>query len=113
MNTMGRLLLWTGLLAVPALASAATSHVHLLCEAVYQPARSTWARTVDITYDDQRVREVTIDGVPVYTFAVRGTRILTSQDNERIQIDTADESWTSDFRGLAQGQGRCERIRND
>ena len=32
-------------------------------------------------------------------------------DIERIQIDTAAQTWHSDFRGLAQSQGRCERVR--
>ena len=81
----------------------------LVCEAVYLPARTSWARTVVIGYDEQRVRSVQIDGVPVYTFAVRETVILTALDNERIQIDTASQTWTSDFRGLATAQGRCER----
>ena len=53
-----------------------------------------------------------IDGVPVYTFNVQGTVILTALDNERIQIDTAAQTWTSDFRGLASAQGRCERARS-
>jgi hypothetical protein len=89
-------------------ASPAGNTVTLVCEAVYLPARTTWPRTVTIGYDQRRVRSVAIDGVPVYTFAVRDTLILTSQDNERIQIDTAAQSWRSDFRGLAQGAGRCE-----
>ena len=87
----------------------AVSTATLLCEAVYQPARTAWSRRVDIGYDQKRVRSVHIDGVPVYTFTVSGTWILTALDNERIQIDTATQSWTSDFRGLATAQGRCER----
>ncbi|MGE0099960.1 MAG: hypothetical protein AB7S86_16595 [Hydrogenophaga sp.] len=83
--------------------------VALSCEAVYLPARTTWTRLVTIDYDQQRVRSVQIDGVPVYTFNVRDTVILTSTDNERIQIDTATQVWTSDFRGAATSQGRCER----
>ena len=86
-----------------------TEQVVLVCEAAYLPARTVWTRTVAIAYDQQRVRSVLIDGVPVYTFAVRNTEILTSLDNERIQIDTATQSWTSDFRGLASSQGHCER----
>ena len=89
----------------------ATSQVVLVCEAAYLPARSVWTRTVAIAYDQKRVRSVLIDGVPVYTFAVRGTVILTALDNERIQIDTAAQTWTSDFRGLASANGRCERGR--
>ena len=83
--------------------------VTLVCEAAYQPARTTWTRTVRIGYDKKRVRSVLIDGVPVYTFSVQDTVILTAVDNERIQIDTATQTWTSDFRGQATAQGRCER----
>lgn len=90
----------------------ATSQVVLVCEAAYLPARTVWSRTVTIAYDQKRVRSVAIDGVPVYTFAIRGTVILTSLDNERIQIDTAEQTWTSDFRGVASAQGRCERGRS-
>ncbi|MDP2163378.1 MAG: hypothetical protein Q8K21_04020 [Hydrogenophaga sp.] len=90
-------------------AQPAPASTTLVCEAVYLPARTTWTRTVAIGYDQQRVRSVQIDGVPVYTFAVRETVILTALDNERIQIDTARQTWTSDFRGLATAQGRCER----
>lgn len=86
-----------------------SQEVSLSCEAVYLPARTTWTRLVSIGYDQQRVRTVKIDGVPVYTFNVRDTVILTSTDNERIQIDTAAQTWSSDFRGAATSQGRCER----
>lgn len=85
------------------------SEVTLVCEAAYQPARTTWTRTVRIGYDKKRVRAVHIDGVPVYAFTVQETVILTAIDNERIQIDTAAQTWTSDFRGQATAQGRCER----
>lgn len=88
-----------------------TQRVGLVCEAVYLPARTPWLRGVEIAYDQQRVRSVHIDGIPVYTFTVQGTLILTALDNERIQIDTATLTWTSDFRGLATAQGRCERAR--
>ena len=86
-----------------------TDRVLLVCEAAYLPARSVWKRTVEIVYDQKRVQSVAIDGVPVYAFSVRGTLILTSMDNERIQIDTDTQTWTSDFRGLATSQGHCER----
>lgn len=96
-------------LSVAAWAQAPAGQVELVCEAVYQPARTTWVRRVAIDYDAQRVKAVRIDGVPVYSFAIAGTVILTSLDNERVQIDTAAQTWTSDFRGLASAQGRCER----
>jgi hypothetical protein len=85
------------------------SRTTLVCDAVYLPARTPWTRTVRIDFDAQRVRAVHIDGVPVYSFAVHDTVIWTALDNERIQIDTAAPSWTSDFRGAATAQGRCER----
>lgn len=88
-----------------------TGEVVLECEAAYLPTRTVWMRTVAIGYDQSRVRSVLIDGVPVYTFAIQGTVILTALDNERIQIDTASQTWTSDFRGLATGRGHCERGR--
>lgn len=104
------LLAWPAQASKPPARSAGLSSVTLLCEAAYLPARSTWVRQVDIGYDQQRVRSVHIDGVPVYTFSIRGTTILTALDNERIQVDTAAMAWTSDFRGLATSQGRCERV---
>lgn len=87
----------------------AAAEVTLVCEAVYLPARTTWTRTVAIGYDRKRVNTVKIDGVPVYSFSVDGTVIFTAIDNERIQIDTAAHTWTSDFRGQATAQGRCAR----
>jgi hypothetical protein len=105
-----RALVWALLAAVSGSVVAAPQRVTLVCDAVYLPARSSWTRTVDIAYDNQRVRSVEIDGVAVYTFAIAGTLILTSQDNERIRIDTAAQTWSSDFRGLATAEGRCERV---
>lgn len=89
-------------------AQAAPAHTDWQCEVVYQPARTVWARTVRLTYDERRLLAVAIDGLPVHTFTVYGTWILTSQDNERVQIDAETRTWQSDFRGQAQGQGRCE-----
>jgi hypothetical protein len=105
-----RTLVWALLAAAGAPVAAAPQRLTLVCEAIYLPARSPWTRTVDIAYDNQRVRTVQIDGVAVYTFAIAGTLILTSQDNERIRIDTAAQTWSSDFRGLATAEGRCERV---
>jgi len=95
----------------PSAASAVqprTGKTAMLCEAVYMPAQTVWPRTVAIEYDQRRIKAVIIDGVKVYTFNVRDTWILTSMDNERIQINTATLAWTSDFRGLATAQGRCD-----
>ena len=101
----GLLAAWAG----TASAQPTKGQVALVCEAVYLPARTTWVRRVAIEYNEQRVKAVRIDGVTVYSFAIAGTVILTSLDNERVQIDTAAQTWTSDFRGLASAQGRCER----
>ena len=79
------------------------------CEVVYLPARSTWVRSLTLRVEGQRITELRIDAQPVHTFAVEGTLLLTSMDNERIAIDVAAGGWTSDFRGLATGRGRCER----
>lgn len=108
----GTLACLAGLLPLSVQAQPVASKVVLVCEAVYLPARSVWVRTVGIEYDQKRVLSVEIDGVPVYSFNVRDTLILTAMDNERIQIDTATQNWTSDFRGLATSQGRCERARS-
>ncbi|MGI9216740.1 MAG: hypothetical protein ACR2JA_07035 [Hydrogenophaga sp.] len=111
MGLRGLLLAALGLslCSVAAAAPPKPSHVDLLCDAVYLPARSGWARTVRITFDDRRVQAVAIDGLLVYSFNVQGTTVLTALDNERIQIDTAELTWRSDFRGQATSQGRCER----
>jgi hypothetical protein len=108
----GALAAFVGVLPLSAQAQPEAGKVVLVCEAVYLPARSVWVRTVSIEYDQKRVLSVAIDGVPVYSFNVRDTLILTALDNERIQIDTATQSWTSDFRGMASSQGRCERARS-
>jgi hypothetical protein len=92
-------------------AQPSTGQAALLCEAVYMPAQTVWPRTVTIEYDQRRIKAVSIDGVKVYTFNVRDTWILTSMDNERIQINTATLAWTSDFRGLASAQGRCDWLK--
>lgn len=82
----------------------------LRCEAVYMPARSTWVREVELVGKAGILAEVRIDGQAVYTFSLRDTTVLTSQDNERIQIDFGERTWRSDFRGLSSAQGRCELI---
>ena len=83
--------------------------VQLLCEAVYLPGHNSWQRTVELEHNQRRLTVVRVEGLPVYTFNVQGTVIITAVDNERIQIDVAQQTWRSDFRGLAQSQGRCER----
>ena len=80
-----------------------------ICDAFYLPARSIWQRTVDVESDISGVRAVQVDGVPVYSFNIEGKTILTAVDGERIQLDTDTQTWTSDLRGLASAQGRCER----
>lgn len=80
------------------------------CNAFYLPARSIWQRTVGVEFDASGVHAVQIDGVPVYTFTVQGTTLLTAVDAERVQFDTALQAWTSDLRGIVSSQGRCERL---
>lgn len=53
------------------------------------------------------MRRQALDGVLVYRFALNGPVVLTSLDNERIQLDLSQPAWRSDFRGLADGQGLC------
>jgi hypothetical protein len=101
--------------ALPAAWAAAPSNPSpertlLRCEPVYMPARSTWVREVELVGKGGRLSEVRIDGLAVNSFAVRDTTVLTSQDNERIQIDFSERTWSSDFRGLASGQGRCDPV---
>jgi hypothetical protein len=79
------------------------------CQAFYLPARSIWKRTVAIDYGTEEIRSVVIDGVPVYTFNVVDSSVLTAIDGERIQFDAIAQTWTSDLRGLVSSQGRCER----
>lgn len=86
---------------------ADSADTHLRCEVVYLPERSTWVRDVTLTHSGKRLRTVAIDGVAVYSFALSGPVVLTSLDNERIQLDLSQPAWTSDFRGLASGQGIC------
>lgn len=92
--------------AAPAWATPPASQT-LVCDVAYLPSRANWVRTVTLVYDQRRVQRVAVDGVAVHSFAVSGTVVLTSQDNERIQIDVAQRRWSSDFRGLASGQGNC------
>jgi hypothetical protein len=80
-----------------------------VCDVAYVPSRANWVRTVEVVFDNKRLQRVSVDGVAVHSFAVDGTVILTSQDNERIRLDVAQGGWESDFRGLASGQGRCEK----
>jgi hypothetical protein len=86
-----------------------THHQTWVCDVAYLPSRANWVRTVEVAFDDKRLQRVSVDGVAVHSFAVNGTVILTSQDNERIRLNVAQGGWESDFRGLASGQGRCEK----
>jgi hypothetical protein len=88
---------------------AQSGTVNWTCQAFYLPARSIWKRMVAIEYDADGVRSVAIDGVPVYTYSLLDTSVLTAIDGERIQFDAAAQTWTSDLRGVVSSQGRCER----
>lgn len=91
----------------PASTSADT---RLRCEVAYLPAQQVWVRKVVLTHSGKRLRTVAIDGVAVYSFALSGPVVLTSLDNERIQLDVSQPAWTSDFRGLASGRGVCALV---
>jgi hypothetical protein len=97
------------LLLLPPSWAQAEQTANYLCEPVYQPARSVWVRGVALVHDGKTITEVRIDGVPVYSFNVHGSRVLTALDNERIAFDAAQLSWQSDWRGVMQSSGRCER----
>lgn len=91
-------------------AVSASERTVLRCEPVYLPSRAVWPREVELLGKAGRLAEVRIDGLPVYSFAVDGTLIMTSLDNERIQIDFEDRTWRSDFRGQATSQGLCDLV---
>ncbi len=96
--------------AIAAQQSASTvpnTVTRLTCNAFYLPARNLWQRTVAVEYDGEVVRSVQIDDVPVYTFTVSGSSLLTGVDGERIQFDVAAMTWTSDLRGLVTSTGQC------
>jgi hypothetical protein len=87
---------------------AAPQTLTLSCAVAYMPARSTWVRQVQIEVDDKTVQAVRIDGLVPYSFSIYPDGLITAIDNERIQIDLRQSRWSSDFRGLATGQGRCD-----
>lgn len=89
--------------------SALSGTVTWICQAFYLPARSIWKRTVAIDYDAEGIRTVAIDGVPVYSFIVIDSSVLTGIDGERIQFNATAQTWTSDLRGMVSSRGRCER----
>lgn len=90
--------------------SATTSTVVLSCAVAYTPQRSTWVREVRIDWDKKAIRRLRIDGLEPYGFSLVPNGLMTAIDNERIQLDLKAQAWTSDFRGLAAGQGRCETV---
>lgn len=104
--TAGMWVLW-GAPVVAATHSAPPLETRLVCDVVYLPTRASWVREVVLSHSGKRLKTVSIDGVQVHTFALNGSWVLTALDNERIQIDLSQPAWTSDFRGLAQGQGHC------
>lgn len=101
---------WLGPLShAKAPAKPTAERLSMLCSVFYTPARSIWRREVVFEHDARRVLALRIDGQTPYTFAIHGQILTTALDNERIQIDVAQGLWRSDFRGLATGQGSCER----
>jgi hypothetical protein len=101
---------WAALLTPLTPVWAAPSSVVLSCSVAYLPQRSTWVREVRIDWDKKAIRRLRIDGLEPYGFSLIPNGLMTAIDNERIQIDLKAQAWTSDFRGLAAGQGRCETV---
>jgi hypothetical protein len=85
----------------------ATTVTQLRCELVYLPQRHTWDRVLTLHHSRRRLQAVAVDGVPVHSFRLAGHTLLTSLDNERIQIDLDAGRWQSDLRGIVEGQGAC------
>lgn len=110
----------TLLMAGPAIATAATAAApappepgaqswrEWRCELAYLPARSTWVRRIALRADAQQVLQIRVDDQVAHSFAVRDTLVLTSMDGEHIAFDVGTGLWESDFRGAAQGRGRCD-----
>ena len=94
-------------LACASQAQAAPQTLTLSCAVAYMPARSTWVREVQLVWEGDTLSSVRIDGLAPHSFSVDAQSMATAIDNERIQIDLRALLWTSDFRGLASGQGRC------
>ena len=86
----------------------ALHNLRLSCAVAYLPARSTWLREVELAWQGDTLLALRIDGLAPHSFSVQGNTVATAVDNERIQIDVRALQWTSDFRGLASGQGRCD-----
>jgi hypothetical protein len=95
-------------LACAGQAQATPQIVTLSCAVAYLPARSTWVREVQLGWDGDTLTSVRIDGLTPHSFSLDGASVATAIDNERIQIDLRQLRWSSDFRGLASGQGRCD-----
>lgn len=110
MTWLRRTALVAGVVVWACQAQSATRTVTLSCAVAYMPARSTWVREVQIEADKQTIRSLRIDGLTPYSFSRNPRGVSTAIDNERIQIDLTQAQWTSDFRGLASGQGRCETV---
>lgn len=79
------------------------------CEVIYLPSRSTWIREVRLGVDPGQRLRIAIDRVTPHAVDVDGAVLHTAIDNERIVIDVGQQTWRSDFRGLASGYGRCVR----
>ena len=90
--------------------SSAIQTVTLSCAVAYMPERSTWVREVQIDWNRKTIRPVRIDGLAPYSYSVNPKGVSTAIDNERIQIDLTQAQWSSDFRGLASGRGRCDVV---
>ena len=106
-QAVAAIVLLTATATATATATKPLRETRLLCRVVYQPGGNVWVREVVLADSRQTLQAVRVDGVPVYSFTRQGPLIRTALDNERIEIDLAQPSWSSDFRGLATGLGNC------
>lgn len=79
----------------------------MTCDVAYLPQRSSWGRLVAVFWEGEVFKGLRIDGLLPHAVSVRGSALATAIDNERILLDLATMEWTSDFRGQAEGRGRC------
>ncbi|MDI9334206.1 MAG: hypothetical protein QM533_07490 [Cytophagales bacterium] len=81
----------------------------LECRIQYGSAQDLRLRPVQIVYQAKQIVQVTVDAQPVYAFSLVGSKLLTSVDSERIQIDFQKHqiNWHSNLRDILFGEGVC------
>jgi hypothetical protein len=80
-----------------------------VCQVFYTPSRTIQQRTWAFEHDGAQLQKVWIDGVATHAFSLTEAGVMTSQDNERIELIFLPGAarWLSDFKGHAQGEGDC------